>query len=210
MPRDPRHDILFEPVHIGPKTLKNRFYQVPQCTGAGALKPGANAAHRAVKAEGGWAALCTESCSIHPEINQSMAICTTLWDEGDVIAHRHMTTSATNGARWRASSWAPAGSKDNLQSRYVAAAFDRFPSGGIPKVYTYGRHAKRTSAASCRCMPIRRGAHRRRLRHPLYPRRRRRLSRPCPVAPFQPAQGRLWRLLRKSGLLLDRGAGDHS
>ena len=29
------------------------------------------------------------------------------------------------------------GVKDNLQSRYVAAAFDRFPSGGIPKVYTY-------------------------------------------------------------------------
>ena len=43
MPRDPRYDILFEPVRIGPKTLKNRFYQVPQCTGAGALKPGANA-----------------------------------------------------------------------------------------------------------------------------------------------------------------------
>ena len=71
MPRDPRHDILFEPIRIGPKTLKNRFYQVPQCTGAGVLKPGANAAHRAVKAEGGWAALCTESCSIHPEINQT-------------------------------------------------------------------------------------------------------------------------------------------
>ena len=67
MARDPRYDILFEPVRIGPKTLKNRFYQVPQCTGAGVLKPGANAAHRAVKAEGGWAALCTESCSIHPE-----------------------------------------------------------------------------------------------------------------------------------------------
>ena len=31
--RDPRHDILFEPVRIGPKTLRNRFYQVPHCTG---------------------------------------------------------------------------------------------------------------------------------------------------------------------------------
>src|SRR5262249_2242328 len=29
------------------------------------------------------------------------------------------------------------GVKDNLSSRYVAAAFDRFPSTGIPKVYTY-------------------------------------------------------------------------
>jgi 2,4-dienoyl-CoA reductase-like NADH-dependent reductase (Old Yellow Enzyme family) len=31
--RDPRHDVLFEPLRIGPKTLKNRFYQVPHCTG---------------------------------------------------------------------------------------------------------------------------------------------------------------------------------
>ena len=60
MPRDPRHDPLFEPIAIGPKILKNRFFQVPQCTGAGTDKPGANAAHREVKAEGGWAALCTE------------------------------------------------------------------------------------------------------------------------------------------------------
>ena len=31
--RDPRHDVLFEPVRIGPKTMRNRFYQVPHCTG---------------------------------------------------------------------------------------------------------------------------------------------------------------------------------
>ena len=28
--RDPRYDILFEPVDIGPVTARNRFYQVPQ------------------------------------------------------------------------------------------------------------------------------------------------------------------------------------
>lgn len=27
MARNPKHDILFEPIKIGPKTLKNRFYQ---------------------------------------------------------------------------------------------------------------------------------------------------------------------------------------
>ena len=27
--RDPRYDILFEPVKIGPLTAKNRFFQVP-------------------------------------------------------------------------------------------------------------------------------------------------------------------------------------
>ena len=35
MGRNPRYDLLFEPVKIGPKTAPNRFYQVPHCTGAG-------------------------------------------------------------------------------------------------------------------------------------------------------------------------------
>ena len=55
MPREPRHDILFEPVKIGPKTLRNRFYQVPHCTGFGVEKPWTQAAFRGMKAEGGWA-----------------------------------------------------------------------------------------------------------------------------------------------------------
>jgi len=38
--RDPRYDILFEPIRIGPKVMKHRFYQVPQCTGAGHPRPG--------------------------------------------------------------------------------------------------------------------------------------------------------------------------
>lgn len=67
MARDPKHDILFEPIQIGPKTLRNRFYQVPHCIGAGSDKPGFQAAHRSMKAEGGWAAMNTEYCSIHPE-----------------------------------------------------------------------------------------------------------------------------------------------
>jgi dimethylamine/trimethylamine dehydrogenase len=142
MPRDPRHDILFEPIRIGPKTLKNRFYQVPQCTGAGMLKPGANAAHRAVKAEGGWGALCTESCSIHPEINQTLSTCTTIWDEGDVIGHRHMTDECHKWGALAGVELGAGGVKDNLLTRYVAPAFDRFPSGGVPKVYTYEARAE--------------------------------------------------------------------
>ena len=35
MARDPRYDILFEPVQIGPVTAKNRFFQVPHCNGMG-------------------------------------------------------------------------------------------------------------------------------------------------------------------------------
>ena len=60
MPRDPRYDILFEPVRIGPVTAPNRFYQVPHCTGMGWQRPRTLAAMRGVKAEGGWGVVCTE------------------------------------------------------------------------------------------------------------------------------------------------------
>ena len=83
MARDPKYDILFEPVRIGPKTLKNRFYQVPHCIGAGSEKPGMQAYHRAMKAEGGWAACCTEYCSIHPESDDIHRVSARIWDEGD-------------------------------------------------------------------------------------------------------------------------------
>jgi 2,4-dienoyl-CoA reductase-like NADH-dependent reductase (Old Yellow Enzyme family) len=64
--RDPRFDILFEPVKIGPVVAKNRFYQVPHCNGMGYLRPRAHAAMRGVKAEGGWAVVSTEEVEIHP------------------------------------------------------------------------------------------------------------------------------------------------
>jgi dimethylamine/trimethylamine dehydrogenase len=66
MARDPRYDILFEPVRIGPVTAKNRFYQVPHCNGMGHRLPRSTAAMRGVKAEGGWGVICTEECEIHP------------------------------------------------------------------------------------------------------------------------------------------------
>jgi 2,4-dienoyl-CoA reductase-like NADH-dependent reductase (Old Yellow Enzyme family) len=31
--RDPRHDVLFEPVQIRPVKARNRFFQVPHCSG---------------------------------------------------------------------------------------------------------------------------------------------------------------------------------
>ena len=64
--RNPQHDVLFEPVDIGPVRAKNRFYQVPHCTGLGWLRPKMAAALRGMKAEGGWGVVCTEWCSIHP------------------------------------------------------------------------------------------------------------------------------------------------
>jgi dimethylamine/trimethylamine dehydrogenase len=81
--RDPRHDILFEPVQIGPKTLRNRFYQVPHCTGFGTRKPGSQAEHRAIKAEGGWAALCTEYAPVSFDSDESPYVSAQLWDDED-------------------------------------------------------------------------------------------------------------------------------
>ena len=50
MARDPRYDILFEPVRIGPLTARNRFYQVPHCTGIGWTQPETLARLRGIKA----------------------------------------------------------------------------------------------------------------------------------------------------------------
>ena len=84
--RDPRHDVLFEPVRIGPKVLRNRFYQVPHCSGFGTVKPFSQAAHRAIKAEGGWAAVCTEYAAVGQESDEAPAIAVRLWDDEDARA----------------------------------------------------------------------------------------------------------------------------
>ena len=53
MKRNPRYDVLFEPVRIGPVTAPNRFYQTPHAIGMGNMKPNSSAALRGIKAEGG-------------------------------------------------------------------------------------------------------------------------------------------------------------
>ena len=97
MSRDPRFDILFEPVKIGPVTAKNRFYQVPHCNGMGFNLPQTHAGMREAKAEGGWAVVCTEECMIHPSSDYSPEPQARLWDDYDVkclelmveAVHRH-------------------------------------------------------------------------------------------------------------------------
>lgn len=84
MPRDPRFDILFTPVRIGPVTAPNRFYQTPHATGFGWQRPRSGAALRGVKAEGGWGVVCTEYCSIHPSSDDSPHAFLTLWDDTDI------------------------------------------------------------------------------------------------------------------------------
>jgi dimethylamine/trimethylamine dehydrogenase len=86
MARDPRYDILFEPIKIGPVTAKNRFYQVPHCNGMGHANPRAHAAMRGMKAEGGWAVVCTEECEIHPSGDVTPYKEARLWDDHDIPA----------------------------------------------------------------------------------------------------------------------------
>ncbi|OUR77216.1 NADH:flavin oxidoreductase [Alphaproteobacteria bacterium 46_93_T64] len=90
MPQDPRYDILFEPVKIGPVTAKNRFYQVPHCNGMGHAYPSSMAEMRSVKAEGGWAVVCTEEVEIHPSSEHSPIIEGRLWDDADIPVFARM------------------------------------------------------------------------------------------------------------------------
>ena len=82
--RDPRYDILFEPVPIGPVTASNRFYQVPHCNGMGYRDPTALAWMRGVKAEGGWAVVCTEQVEFHHTSDITPFIELRLWDDRDI------------------------------------------------------------------------------------------------------------------------------
>jgi dimethylamine/trimethylamine dehydrogenase len=91
MPRNPRFDILFEPVRIGPVTAPNRFYQVPHASGMTNALPQVRAAFRGVKAEGGWGVVCTGAVSIHPSSDDSPLPFASLWDDKDIRAHALMT-----------------------------------------------------------------------------------------------------------------------
>lgn len=84
--RDPRYDVLFERVRLGPIWLRNRFVQVPHCNGMGYRDPTAQAEMRRIKAEGGWALICTEQVEIHPTSDVTPFIELRLWDDGDVPA----------------------------------------------------------------------------------------------------------------------------
>src|SRR3954468_20286771 len=141
MSRDSRHDILFEPVRIGPKTLRNRFYQVPHCTGFGSEKPWSQARHRSVKAEGGWAAVNTEYCAVSVESDETPYVSARMWDDGDVRvlaatcdeAHRHGALAGIELSHTGAHG-------ENSESRLPAAAPSQiasaFATGLVPRAMT--------------------------------------------------------------------------
>jgi dimethylamine/trimethylamine dehydrogenase len=88
--RDPRYDVLFEPVQLGPVTARNRFFQVPHCNGMGHRDPTAHAVMRGVKAEGGWAVVCTEEVDFHPDSDTGGFIEGRLWGDADIPMHERL------------------------------------------------------------------------------------------------------------------------
>lgn len=118
MPRNPRFDVLFEPVRIGPVTAPNRFYQVPHASGMTNALPHVRAAMREVKAEGGWGVVCTGAVSIHPSSDDLPLPAARLWDETDVRAHALMTEAVhRHGALAGIELWHGGGMTMNRTSR---------------------------------------------------------------------------------------------
>ncbi|WP_138934458.1 FAD-dependent oxidoreductase [Roseovarius arcticus] len=97
--RDPRYDILFEPVKIGPVTAKNRFYQVPHCNGGGYRDPSAAAQMRNIKAQGGWGVIFTEQVEMHHTSEITPFIELRLWEDKDIPGLARMAEAMkTDGA----------------------------------------------------------------------------------------------------------------
>jgi dimethylamine/trimethylamine dehydrogenase len=133
MSGDPRFDILFEPVRIGPKLARNRFFQVPHASGMTNAAPHVRAAFRETKAEGGWAVVSTGACSVHPSSDDSPFPFASLWDQADVRSHALMTEAVhRHGSLAAVELWHGGAAAVNRTSRHAPLS----PSG-IPWMATH-------------------------------------------------------------------------
>jgi len=131
MARDPRYDVLFEEVKIGPVTAPNRFYQVPHCNGMGTQYPSSMAAMRGVKAEGGWGVVCTEECDFHHTGDVTPAIEARLWTEQDIPIMARMVESVKRHGSLAGCELVYGGmAGHNLYSRDIAMAPVAIPMEG--------------------------------------------------------------------------------
>ena len=132
MAREPRYDILFEPVRIGPLTAKNRFIQVPHCNGMGMSFPSTMAAMRRVKAEGGWAVVCTEETDIHPTGDMSPLVEGRLWDDRDIPVFARMNEGVHRHGALAGIELTHTGPRDAcLYSREVPLSVAHVPVGAM-------------------------------------------------------------------------------
>ena len=129
MARDPQYDLLFTPIQIGPKTLKNRFYAASQCSGFGADRPGQQAYHRGMKAAGGFAIVHTEWAAIHPEADEWPAVTGKLWDAEDARNLRLMVDRVHEHEALAGIQLGFNGSgSNNLDTRIAARGVEQVPS----------------------------------------------------------------------------------
>lgn len=133
MDRDPRYDILFEPLAIGPVTTRNRFYQVPHCNGMGRFYPNGMVAMRGMKAEGGWGIVCTEQCDFQADADIAPNTDINLWDDGDMARFSNMAEAVHYHGGLAGIELAHNGQEvPNLYSREV-------PIGPMDRPANYGR-----------------------------------------------------------------------
>jgi dimethylamine/trimethylamine dehydrogenase len=112
--------------------LRNRFWQTSHCAGPGAERPGAQAHLRGMKAEGGWGAVFTEFCSIHPESDEYPYISARIWDQGDVRNLGYMCEVAHKyGSLAGIQLWYSGGNAPSLESR----EFGRAPSQWLSPIF---------------------------------------------------------------------------
>ena len=133
MARDPRHDVLFDGMTLGPKKSRNRFWQTSHCAGPGAERPGSQAHLRGMKAEGGWGVVFTEFCSIHPESDEYPYTSARIWDQGDVQNLGYMCDVAHRfGSLAGIQLWYSGGNAPSLESREIG----RSPSQWLSPLYS--------------------------------------------------------------------------
>lgn len=87
-----RYSVLFEPVRIGPKESKNRFWATPHAIGFGSDHSASAAGYRSMRAQGGWGVVFTEATTITPEMDKTPHRMSRLWDEGDVRNLSHVAS----------------------------------------------------------------------------------------------------------------------
>ena len=134
--RDPRYDILFEPVQIGPVVARNRFYQVPHCCGMGHGHPHTAAGMRGMKAEGGWAVVSTEECDIHHTSDVSPYMEQRLWDDDDIPQHQLMIDAVhAHGSLAAVELAHNGGEAPNLFSRSVPIAPSALPVSSYDPIH---------------------------------------------------------------------------
>ena len=146
VPRDPKYDILFEPIQLGPKTLKNRFYQVPTASARAPRSRASRPITVAIKAEGGWGAVLHRVLLDPSRVRRHLTACRRgSGTRATCATSPSCATGCTSTARWPGSSCGTAGPHAPcMESRATPRGPSQIPSdfelNTLPAVHGQGRH----------------------------------------------------------------------